>query len=150
MTTGTSVPYSLVAITFSAAVQGIPACPDRCCCSGYCPVNGRRYRSFNDTFGGGNPRSTRHERCFQASRKRFEDRFDFMVGITAFEQVDVQCHTAVHAERVEEFRDEFRIECADFLFGKFRLEIQMRPPGQIEYDTRERLIHRDICRAVAL
>ena len=93
-------------------------------------------------------RIDRHRRA-QRPRQALEAGFGDVVVVGAVERLDMQRHAGIHGEGLEPLLHQLGVEGADLVAHELGLEHQERPPGNVDGDPRQRLVHRHMHVGVA-
>lgn len=89
------------------------------------------------------------ERGAQGATKGFENRFALVVGVHAFEVVDVQRHTRVVDKALEELKHQLGVERANHAGGEVHVHVQTWAAREVDHHAAERFIQRHISVAIA-
>src|SRR3546814_10318272 len=81
-------------------------------------------------------------RSSKRPRGRLEDAFDDGVVVAPVERLDVQGYSRRLREGLEPVLEQFGIEIAEALLAELRLPHGERPPGNVQREPAQRLVHR--------
>ena len=84
----------------------------------------------------------------QRPRERLEYRLALVMRVVAAQIVDVQGDQGVVGEALEELVREVDVEGADHRARERHVELEARPPGQVDHHARQRLVERNVGMAV--
>ena len=81
----------------------------------------------------------------QSARRRFENGFRDVVLVAAVQVFDMEIEPAFLNEGLKEFLDQLRLKIPDARGFEIGLIYEIRTPGQVDYDARERFVQRNVC-----